>query len=65
MSINTDGRTISNVSLIEEYLYLNKHFDWQTEHFLKCNRYAIDAAFCEEETKEKLRQQINKTLKNA
>jgi adenosine deaminase len=58
MSINTDGRTISNVSLIEEYLSLNKHFDWQAEHFLKCNHYAIDAAFCNKETKEKIRAKL-------
>ena len=54
LSINTDGRTISNVSLIEEYQNLNRYFNWQKEHFLRVNQYAIDAAFCEEETKEKL-----------
>jgi adenosine deaminase len=60
MSINTDGRTISDVSLVEEYQKLNRYFDWQKEHFLRVNQYAIDAAFCDEETKEKL----HKILKN-
>jgi adenosine deaminase len=63
MSINTDGRTISDVSLIQEYRSLNQHFDWQTQHFLKCNHYAIDAAFCDEETKINLREKITKGFK--
>lgn len=63
MSINTDGRTISNVSLNEEYHSLNKHFDWQTEHFLKCNHYAIDAAFCDEDIKMKLRKKLTDWFK--
>lgn len=58
LSVNTDGRAISNVSLTEEYQKLNRHFDWQTEHFLKVTHDAIDAAFCDEETKEKLRQKL-------
>ena len=63
LSINTDGRTISNVSLIEEYTSLNKHFDWQTEHFLKVNLHAIEAAFCDEETKEKIRRKLTEGFK--
>ncbi|MGN8225076.1 adenosine deaminase [Gracilimonas sp. BCB1] len=58
LSINTDGRTISNVSLNEEYYSLNKHFNWELEHFLRVNHHAIDAAFCNEETKAKLRKEL-------
>jgi adenosine deaminase len=58
LSINTDGRTISNVSLNEEYSSLNKHFNWEHEHFFRVNHHAIDAAFCDEETKEKLRKRL-------
>ncbi|WP_421774415.1 adenosine deaminase [Gracilimonas sp.] len=58
LSINTDGRTISNVSLDEEYTALQTHFDWQIEHFLRVNQHAIDAAFCNEETKAKLRKKL-------
>jgi adenosine deaminase len=54
LSVNTDGRAISNVSLNEEYQKLNSHFDWQIEQFMRVNEYAIEAAFCDEETKEKL-----------
>ncbi|MEX0844022.1 MAG: adenosine deaminase [Balneolaceae bacterium] len=55
LSVNTDGRAISNVSLNEEYQKLNHHFDWQIEQFIKVNEYAIDAAFCDEETKDRIR----------
>lgn len=58
LSVNTDGRAISNVSLNEEYQKLNRHFDWQTEQFLRVNEFAIEAAFCDEETKGKLRERL-------
>lgn len=60
LSVNTDGRAISNVSLTEEYQKLNRHFDWQLAEFLKVNHYAIDAAFCDEETKARLRERLNR-----
>jgi adenosine deaminase len=63
LSINTDGRAISNVSLTEEYHKLNRHFDWQTEHFQKVNYFAINAAFCDEETKSRLRDRIREVIK--
>lgn len=63
LSVNTDGRAISNVSLSEEYEKLNRHFDWQNEHFLKVNHYGIDAAFCDEDTKEKLREKLSNGFK--
>ena len=63
MSVNTDGRAISNVNLTEEYEKLNRHFDWQKEQFLKVNHDAIDAAFCDEDTKEKLREKLSNGFK--
>ena len=58
MSINTDARTISPVTLSSEYALLEKTFAWHKEHFLKCNLEAIDHAFCEDSLKEKLKQTI-------
>ncbi|PKD44873.1 adenosine deaminase [Rhodohalobacter barkolensis] len=55
MSINTDGRTISNVSLRDEYESLHEIFDWTKEHLLTCNLEAIEHAFIDEKMKEKLR----------
>lgn len=58
MSINTDGRTLSDTTLEKEYSILENNFNWQKSHFLRCNLDAIDHAFCEPALKEKLRQQI-------
>ncbi len=55
MSINTDGRTVSNVSLTDEYKTLEQHFNWTPEHFLTCNLAAIDHAFTHPDKKEKLK----------
>lgn len=55
MSINTDARTISDVSLTSEYALLEKVFQWRRERFLQCNLEAIDHAFTNEATKEKIR----------
>lgn len=63
LSVNTDGRAISNVNLTEEYEKLNRHFDWQKEQFLKVNHYAIDAAFCDDATKDKLREKLSNGFK--
>ncbi len=60
LSVNTDTRTISNVTLDEEYQTLSDLFDWDTDQFLRCNLEAIDHAFTEENTKEKLRRTIRK-----
>ena len=58
MSINTDAKTISPVTLSSEYALLEKTFNWTKDHFLKCNLEAIDHSFCEDSLKEKLRQRI-------
>lgn len=63
LSVNTDGRAISNVSLTEEYEKLNKYFDWQKEQFIRVNNFAIDAAFCDEATKEQLRKKVQDGFK--
>ena len=58
MSVNTDSRTISNVTLSEEYKLLEKVFNWNREHFKKCNLEAIDHSFATAEVKQKVRKQI-------
>ena len=51
ISINSDGRTISNTSLNEEYKKLSQTFDWKEQHFLNCNLNAIRSSFADEKTK--------------
>lgn len=58
MGINTDTRTISDVTLESEYQTLAEQFNWGTEQLLKCNLEAINHAFVNESTKNNLRQKI-------
>ncbi len=58
LSVNTDGRSLSNVSLFDEYKNLNTHFDWKLKDYLATNLFAIEAAFVDEEMKEKLKKRL-------
>jgi adenosine deaminase len=58
MSINTDARTISNVTLADEYQLMEQVFQWDKAHFKKCNLEAIDHSFASDAIKEKVRKQI-------
>lgn len=59
MSVNTDTRTISNVTLDEEYQTLEDVFLWDKKQLLKCNLDAIEHAFASDETKKELRDVIS------
>ena len=59
MSINTDARTISDVTLSSEYLLMEEYFKWSRNHFKKCNLDAIEHAFASEEIKAGLIKKIN------
>jgi adenosine deaminase len=48
LGINTDARTIANVTLDQEYDRLRQHFGWGAEDLLACNREALRAAFLDE-----------------
>ncbi len=58
LSVNTDGRSLSNVSLIDEYASLNSYFNWELKDYLAVNLFAIEAAFVDEETKNELRTKL-------
>ncbi|MGI9544429.1 MAG: adenosine deaminase [Cyclobacteriaceae bacterium] len=58
MSISTDCRTISDVTLTSEYQGLKNNFDWKLEHFRKCNTEAIKSAFTTESVKAQLYKQL-------
>lgn len=58
MSINTDARTVTPVTLSSEYGLMENVFHWNTAHFLRCNLEAAEHAFCSEEMKEELRKKI-------
>jgi adenosine deaminase len=58
MNINTDCRTISNVTLSGEYQLMATVFNWTKEHFLQCNLAAINHSFINEVVKQELREKI-------
>lgn len=58
MSISTDARTISAITLTSEYELIEKVFNWQKARFLKCNLEAIDHAFIAEEKKTALKEKL-------
>jgi adenosine deaminase len=58
VGINTDTRTITDISLTEEYLRLHNTFGWSKEHFLACNRNALKASFLPDTCKKDLLTQL-------
>ncbi len=58
ISVNTDGRSLSRVSLFDEYVSLNTHFNWHLKDYFNINLMAIEAAFVDDETKEELRTKL-------
>ena len=52
--INTDNKTVSNISLTDEYLKLYNNFGFTVDDFIKMNIYAIEKSFLSNEEKNKL-----------
>jgi adenosine deaminase len=61
LSINTDTRTITNITLAQEYRNLQEHFGWTSADLLACNQAAIEAAFVEESTKRDLLERLRRS----
>lgn len=60
MSLSTDARAISDVTLEDEYHTLKRIFNWGKSHFLACNLEGIRHAFASVEVKEKIRERLEK-----
>jgi adenosine deaminase len=59
ISVNTDTRAMTNITLTQEYEKLHHTFGWEKEQFLQCNLHALKAAFISEPVKQQL---INRLL---
>ncbi len=59
VTINTDNRTVSNITLTREYEKLSKCFDFKIDDFNKMNINAIKASFLSNDEKEKLIKMFN------
>ena len=58
LSINTDGRTISNTNLSKEYAIAHNELNWSVEKIIQSNLNAVEHSFTSNEIKEKLRKQL-------
>ncbi|MDQ2884622.1 MAG: adenosine deaminase [Chloroflexota bacterium] len=58
LSVSTDTRTITPITLNKEYEQLQHYFGWGRQHFLRCNLSALRAAFLPEEKKNELAQRL-------
>jgi len=54
VSVNTDARTLVNVTLSQEYEKLHQTFGWDIQDFYQCNRNALNAAFVPDNVRHKL-----------
>jgi len=54
IGVNTDTRTISNITLNEEYNKLHQTFGWGVDDFYLCNQNALNAAFISDDVRKKL-----------
>jgi len=59
LGISTDTRTITNVTLEQEYALLRERFGWGDAELLACNREALSAAFIDEPLRTRLFAQLS------
>jgi adenosine deaminase len=62
LGINTDARTITNVTLEQEYARLRKAFGWGDKELRLCNGEALRAAFIEDAVRERLLDQLTRSV---
>ncbi|MGG5463186.1 adenosine deaminase [Clostridium sp. B9] len=55
VNLSTDNRTVSNITLTEEFSNVNEAFHISFEDYKKIYLNSVDAAFCTEEVKETLK----------
>ena len=58
VGVNTDSRTMGDLTLNEEYERLQKAFTWTPADFLRCNRHALEAAFIPDAVRARLRERL-------
>ena len=63
LNINTDCRTIVDVTLTTEYNKLQQTFGWTKQDFFDCNVNALKAAFIPDELKNKLIEKLTEGYK--
>jgi adenosine deaminase len=64
VGVNTDARTISDITLSQEYAKVHETFGWEAKDFYQCNRNALRAAFVPEEVRARLLDQLDEGYKD-
>ena len=59
VSVNTDNRLVSNISLTEEYSNLINFLDFTIDDLIKININAVDYAFLSQEEKDELKKRLS------
>ena len=58
VTVSTDAPPFFHSTMTKEYEALNQTFGWDEADFRELNKVAIDAAFCDEQTKQNIRRQL-------
>lgn len=58
VTVSTDDPPFFHTTLSSEYEKLAQTFGWAETEFAQMNRWALDAAFCDVETRDRLKQEI-------
>lgn len=58
VTISTDDPPFFHTTMAREYEELNRAFDWDEGQFLRLARQALDAAFCDADTKAKIAKKL-------
>jgi adenosine deaminase len=59
VSVNTDSRTMGNLTLNQEYQRLHRAFGWSAPDFRRANENALAAAFLPDELRARLYRQLS------
>jgi adenosine deaminase len=60
VTVSTDDPPFFHTSMVNEYEQLNRAFGWDQADFAALNQTAIDAAFCDEATRIKVKKRLEK-----
>ncbi|MFQ5613115.1 MAG: adenosine deaminase [Anaerolineae bacterium] len=58
VGVSTDGRTLTGITLTQEYERLRQAFGWGMAHFLQCNLNALRAAFVPAAVRQRLERRL-------
>jgi adenosine deaminase len=62
VTINTDNRTVSDTTLTDELELIQRDFNITDEELIQLQKNAIDVSFADEETKERIRKELDMFL---